>query len=82
MPGPSDSLFREIFRQPDEMAGLLQSALPPAMVAAIDWTSLTRVEGTWIDDAMREHLSDLLFTARIGNQVVLLYFLCEHKSPP
>lgn len=80
MPGPNDSLFREVFRQPEEMAALLRSALPAGIAASIDWTSLTRVEGSWIDDAMRELLSDLLFTVRMGSQVGLLYFLSEHKS--
>jgi hypothetical protein len=46
------------------------------------WPALQRVEGTFVDAALRSRQSDLLFTAQLAGQDVLLYVLAEHKSAP
>lgn len=77
MDGPHDKLFRRIVGEPAQARELLRSILPQAVVAAIDWDSLAGVDGSFVDEALREHHTDLLFTA---SGPVLLYVLFEHKS--
>jgi len=77
-----DALVRFVFGEPEQMAELLRAHLPPALVGAIRWPMLRRVEGTFVDKALQERRTDMLFEARMGDAAVLLYVLHEHKSEP
>ena len=77
---PHDALFRAVFGDPDNAAELLRSILPAAITAAIDWRTLRRVEGSFVDEALRGKRADVLFRAVIGDRVTLIYMLNEHKS--
>jgi len=75
-----DALFRFVFEQPEQMAELLQSQLPPALTAAIDWPTLRRVDGNFVDQALQDRLTDLLFEVQVGGAPLLLHALVDHKS--
>jgi predicted transposase YdaD len=75
-----DALFRFVFGEPEQMAELLRSNLPAAVAAAIDWGSLRRLDGSFVDTELQERHADLLFEARIGARPLLLFVLVEHKS--
>ena len=75
-----DALVRYIFGEPEQMAELLRACLPPAMAAAIDWSTLRRVEGSFVDEALQNRRTDMLFEVRMGEATVLLYTVFEHKS--
>ncbi len=77
---PHDALFRLVFGEPENAAGLLRRALPPALAGAIDWRSLRRQDGSFVDAQLRPQQADLLFEARIGDERALLYLLVEHKA--
>jgi hypothetical protein len=77
---PHDTLFREVFAQPEHAAALLRSALPSALASAIDWATLAGVKSTFVDAASQRHYSDLLFSVDLGGDHALLYLLLEHKS--
>ena len=77
---PHDTLFRRAFGRTTNARDLLRTALPASIARAIDWRSLRRVDGTFVDKRLRRSHTDLLFTARAGNRRVLLYVLVEHKS--
>src|SRR5688572_29727218 len=78
-PHPHDHLFRSIFSEPENALALLEDALPPALLAAIDRGSLTLQRETFIDDTLAEARHDLLFTARFADRPALVYFLFEHQ---
>ena len=78
---PHDRLVREIFGSPEHMADALRGALPPRLARRIDWSTLRREPGTFVD-RRGESRTDLLFSARIGERRLLLYFLFEHQSTP
>lgn len=48
---PHDKLLGEAFSSVEAVRGLLNSALPAALLAKLDLSSLTSVPGTFIDDA-------------------------------
>ncbi|MEO6594013.1 MAG: Rpn family recombination-promoting nuclease/putative transposase [Planctomycetota bacterium] len=77
---PHDALFRAALGDPERAAELLRSVLSPDLIAAIDWTSLRRIDATFIDEALRHQQADLLFAATIGGREALIYLLLEHKS--
>ena len=61
---PHDRLFRAVFSDAAEAGGLLRSVLPAEVRERIDWGSLSLQEGTFLDDALRESESDLLYEGR------------------
>ena len=60
---PHDRLFRTVFSDATEAAGLLQTALPAELRDEIDWSTLNLRDGTFLDEALRESESDLLYEA-------------------
>ena len=76
---PHDRLFRAVFSDAAEAGGLLQSVLPAEVRERIDWGSLSLQEGTFLDDALRESESDLLYEAGLsGGGRVCVYLLFEY----
>ncbi|HEX5050975.1 MAG TPA: Rpn family recombination-promoting nuclease/putative transposase, partial [Planctomycetota bacterium] len=75
-----DGLFQFVFGEPEQMAELLRACLPAAVADQIDWSTLARVPGSFVDEALKERRTDLLFSARMGDVTVLLYVVSEHKS--
>ncbi len=81
MPGPHDLFVRFTFGQPERAAAELRVALPPEVVAQVDWSTLRREPTSVVDPELRETESDLLFSARLhGGQALLFYVLLEHQS--
>ncbi|MBM4062587.1 MAG: Rpn family recombination-promoting nuclease/putative transposase [Planctomycetes bacterium] len=75
-----DALFRSTFTDPQHAASLLRVLLPPALVRAADWPTLTLLPGTFVDAGLRDRESDLLFSLVVAGRPVLVYVLLEHKS--
>jgi predicted transposase YdaD len=81
MPGNvHDLLFRSTFSQLEHAASFLRLVLPPALVARLDWGSLTLCPGSFVDEALGERLTDLLFSILFQGSPALLYLLFEHES--
>ena len=78
---PHDALFKDVFGDPAHARGALRSVMPPALAEALDWSSLARQPGSFVDPALREQHTDLLFsvTWRSGG-AALIFFLFEHQS--
>ncbi|MEJ7731290.1 MAG: Rpn family recombination-promoting nuclease/putative transposase [Polyangiaceae bacterium] len=78
-----DALFKAVFSSTEDARGLLASVLPEEVVAAVDWSTLTLEPGSYIDAALRQSHSDLLFRVQAkGDRPLLLYVLVEHQSKP
>jgi predicted transposase/invertase (TIGR01784 family) len=80
---PHDSFFKELFSRPEVAADFLANYLPPEIAAALDLSSLEIVKDSFVDEALRRHLSDLLYRVGLqggGNAYACMLF--EHKSEP
>lgn len=78
---PHDALFKAAFESPSGAAALLRELLPPAVRDAIDWDSLDHDRGSFVDESLDDHHSDLLFSARLrAGPPDLVYLLLEHQS--
>jgi predicted transposase/invertase (TIGR01784 family) len=79
---PHDALFKATFSQPEHAAGLLAGLLAPEVAGRIDWSTLCRLPGSFVDAQLAQRHSDLLFSVRLtGGRTALLY-LVEHQSEP
>ena len=88
---PHDRLFRKVFSEPAEAAGLLRAYVPSWLVDTLDWSGLTLMPASYVDDELRASESDLLFAvdwrpgaAEPGDlrRSLRLYLLFEHQSSP
>ncbi len=80
---PHDSLFRSTFRRPELAREHFQQALPPAVVAAVDWDTLEPRPESFLDEHLNKLQSDILYRAQLtGGGELYLYLLLEHQSTP
>jgi hypothetical protein len=77
---PHDTLFKTLFSRPERAAEVLRHVLPADIARRIDWSTLTREPGSFIDETMHSSQADLLFSAALDGEVVRLYVLFEHQS--
>jgi predicted transposase YdaD len=77
---PHDALFKAAFEKPEHAAGIFRSLLPAPVVEAIDWGTIARESGSFIDPDLADRQSDLLFSVEVQGGRALLYLLLEHQS--
>jgi predicted transposase/invertase (TIGR01784 family) len=81
-PSIHDALVKTAFSQVVHAEGELRLALPAALVARIDFSTLALRSGSFVDEALKERHSDLLYSVAISGRSALIYVLFEHKSKP
>ena len=80
-PTPHDALVRAIFGQPQYAAEELRAVLPSAVLAELQLDTLAPIEGSFIDEGLRQSSADLLFTVNLrGSGSGFVYVLFEHQS--
>lgn len=77
---PHDGLFQFTFGDVEHAAPALRTMLPPTLAAQVDFSTLRRERGHFVDPELRERRSDLLFSAVAGGRRILFYLLFEHQS--
>ena len=78
---PHDALVKSAFEAPANAAALLRGLVPAAVRAAVAWKTLDRERGSFVDDMLADHHSDLLFSARLRTgEPQRVFFLLEHQS--
>lgn len=63
-----DKLFKWTFSQVEHARGELELVLPPPLLERIDLASLAHCPGSFVDEALKERHSDLLFSASIAGR--------------
>ena len=79
-PNVHDAFFKEMLSRPEHAASLLQQILPARIVARLHFASLAPCTGSYIDEALKERHSDLLFSVQLEGRPALIYLLFEHQS--
>ena len=81
---PHDKLVRSVLSDLAEAASFLRAYLPETLSQALNWSTLRLLEGSFIDEALRESEADLLYEVEhISDEVsVWVYVLLEHQSRP
>jgi predicted transposase/invertase (TIGR01784 family) len=80
---PHDQFFKEIFSQQESILDFIENYVPERLTKLFDLQTLERIEDSFVDNELKEHLSDLLFRVKLKNkQDAFIYILLEHKSSP
>lgn len=78
---PHDALFKAVFAQPEHAGGELRAVLPESLAQALDWSTLERRPGSFVDPELAQRHTDLLFSVHArGGEQLLVYVLLEHQS--
>jgi hypothetical protein len=77
---PHDALFKSTFSQVEHAAGELRRMLPPRLLERMDFSTLTLCPGSFLDEALKERSTDLLFSVAIAGREAFVYLLFEHQS--
>jgi len=86
MSNPHDRFFKAVFGQREHAVDHFQRFLPSKMVGALDLAGTESVPGSFVDEALTERLSDLLFRIPLrhapegGPSESFIYLLFEHQS--
>ncbi len=79
---PHDALFRAILDSPMRAAAILRQHLPSEIAAQLA-AAPEPLDGTFIDDELRNSQSDSLFKVRlVDGRPAYIYALLEHKARP
>lgn len=78
---PHDRFFRQVMARQEVATDFLRHYLPPEAAALVDLSSLVAVSETFIDEHLRPHHSDVVFSVRLKDKrPAVVYVLFEHKS--
>jgi hypothetical protein len=77
---PHDALFKTAFEQPENAADLARCHLSASTSAAIRWSTMAAVPGSFVDAELADRHSDLLFRVETEIGDARLYLLFEHQS--
>jgi predicted transposase YdaD len=78
-----DAFFKQVLSDPDLAGTFLSEHLPPDVAGLLAPTSPEPVPGSFVDEELRQHHSDLLFRVRLkAGRDAFAYVLMEHKSSP
>jgi len=83
IPNPHDGLFKAVLGRPEHARGMLRAIVPAALAEALDWSTLALRPGSFVDSALSQQHTDLLYSAtRRDGSEALVYLLFEHQSAP
>ena len=80
---PHDLFFKQYLSHPVAAADFLRNHLPATVVSLVDLTQLTLAKDSFVDEQLRNHLSDLVYRTVTTEQTPIAFsLLFEHKSYP
>jgi len=84
MSHPHNLMVRAVLNDVAEATSFLQRHLPQEVSQALDWSTLTLREGSFVDEDLRASEADFLYDIahRSGEEAVWIYVLLEHQSTP
>lgn len=80
---PHDRFLKALLSDPQQAGTLLRERLPKAIAECLTDDPPELVEGSFVDEELRSHLTDRLYAVRtIRGRPAFLYVVIEHKSQP
>ncbi|TVQ96400.1 MAG: transposase, partial [Desulfovibrionales bacterium] len=80
-----DELFKKVLGNKTNARDLLEAHLPPEVLAHLDMNTLQRVPGSFIDEQLKKHYADLVYSVKSVSPdcpEIRFYVLFEHKNWP
>ncbi len=75
-----DRFFKKTFGNPRHALGVFRSLLPAELVACADWSTLRLEPASFVDEALQDRHSDLLYSVAVAGRTTFLFLLFEHQS--
>lgn len=83
VPNPHDRFFRGSLSDPRVSREFMETHLPAHIKALVDLNTLEMCSGTFVDEILQLHLSDVLFSVKWkGGKPGYIYTLLEHQRDP
>ena len=79
-PSPHDTLIKRGFSVPEHAAAELKAVLPTELSSHFAWNRLKLESGSFVDKALEQSHSDLLYSVPINDETAFVYLLFEHQS--
>lgn len=78
-----DAFFKHLFSDLRRVREYFEVYLPTELSSRVEWESLQREDGTFVNDTLKSSYTDLVFSVRLKDLTsVYLCLLLEHKSHP
>jgi predicted transposase/invertase (TIGR01784 family) len=79
---PHDTFFRKTMGDINVTRNLLQHELPEQIASLLDFSSIERVDGTYVSKSLQNTYSDMVFRVKFrdSEKHAYIYTLFEHKS--
>lgn len=75
-----DQSYKLLFSHPEMVADLLRGFVKEDWVAALDFSTLEKVNGSYISDDLREREDDIIWRVR-GGKSGFMFTCCSNSSP-
>jgi predicted transposase YdaD len=77
-------VFRFVLSRVEHARGPLRALVGDELAAGLEWTTLRLVPGSYVEEALRDSMSDLLFAVRFrgSDRHALAYLLWDHQRRP
>lgn len=79
---PHDALFRQFLGHTETARDFLRIHLPPALLAVCDLDTLQLESGSFVEEDLRPHYSDILYSLETRSGTGYIYSIIEHQSTP
>lgn len=77
---PHDRYMRSVMSLPAVAQEFFEKHLPPEVVKAIDFSTLTSQKDSFINDKLKLKVADLLYSVKFNGDPGYIYLLLEHTS--
>ena len=75
-----DSGYKLLFSHPELIRELIEGFVPGEIVALVDFSSLERLNASFVSREMQQREGDMIWSVRIRDQTLYLYLLLEFQS--
>ncbi len=75
-----DSSYKYLFSAPEMVRDLIMGFVPDEWLHSLDYTTLERVDGSYITEDFRGRADDIVWRFRVGGEWTYLYLLIEFQS--
>ena len=77
---PHDKFFKETFSRLEVAQSFIEEVFPPDLLERLNLSALKRVNDSFTDAELEEHLADIVYQTEYAGQKTLVTLLFEHKS--
>ena len=79
-PYSHDKSYKRLFSSPELVQQLVEGFVDPAIARLLDFSTLEKVEGSYVTPSMKNRENDIVWKVQAGNTTVYLYLLLEFQS--